>query len=90
MPGLLREHLEIPRRTGVGGEHHGPGGIGACLSLREFEDNHQQPWLDAFPDRKVQNLDIRDKLEHELRGALGLPTAEDAGEEVLAEAAAEA
>ncbi len=36
---------------------YGPGGIGACLSLREFEDYHQGPWLVAFPDRKVQNLD---------------------------------
>jgi predicted ester cyclase len=36
---------------------YGPGGIGACLSLREFEDNHQRHWLRAFPDRKVQDLD---------------------------------
>ena len=36
---------------------YGPGGIGACLSLKEFEDFHQQPWLLAFPDRQVQNLD---------------------------------
>lgn len=35
---------------------YGPGGIGGCLSLREFEDRHQSVWLDAFPDRKVQNL----------------------------------
>ena len=35
---------------------YGPGGIGACLSLKEFEDLHQQPWLIAFPDRQVQNL----------------------------------
>lgn len=36
---------------------YGPGGIGACLSFREFELNHQQPWLVAFPDRSVQDLD---------------------------------
>lgn len=35
----------------------GPGGIGACLSLKAFEDHHQQPWLVAYPDRKVQDLD---------------------------------
>ena len=36
---------------------YGPGGIGACLSLQEFEDLHQQPWLIAFPDRKVKHLE---------------------------------
>ncbi|MCP4424242.1 MAG: ester cyclase, partial [Chloroflexi bacterium] len=36
---------------------YGPGGIGACLSLKEFEDFHQQPWLIAYPDRLVQDLD---------------------------------
>lgn len=36
---------------------YGPGGIGACLSLREFEDLHQKPWLIAYPDRQVQDLD---------------------------------
>ena len=35
---------------------YGPGGIGGCLSLKEFEDLHQRPWLESFPDRKVQNL----------------------------------
>lgn len=35
---------------------YGPGGIGACLSLKEFEDFHQQPWLIAYPDRQVQDL----------------------------------
>lgn len=35
---------------------YGPGGIGACLSLQEFEDNHQRPWLEAFPDRKLYDL----------------------------------
>lgn len=35
---------------------YGPGGIGACLSLAEFEDRHQRPWLTAFPDRKVMHL----------------------------------
>ena len=36
---------------------YGPGGIGACLSLKEFESNHQIPWLTAYPDRQVQDLD---------------------------------
>ena len=36
---------------------YGPGGIGACLSLREFEDYHQKHWLHAYPDRAVQDLD---------------------------------
>lgn len=36
---------------------YGPGGIGACLSFQEFEDLHQAPWLAAFPDRQVQDLD---------------------------------
>jgi predicted ester cyclase len=36
---------------------YGPGGIGGCLSLKEFEDLHQRPWLVAFPDRQVQDLD---------------------------------
>ena len=36
---------------------YGPGGIGACLSLREFEEYHQKPWLHAYPDRQVQDLD---------------------------------
>ncbi len=36
---------------------YGPGGIGACLSLSEFENRHQAPWLVAFPDRKVKHLE---------------------------------
>lgn len=36
---------------------YGPGGIGACLNFKEFESLHQQPWLHAFPDRAVQDLD---------------------------------
>lgn len=36
---------------------YGPGGIGACLSFEEFETLHQKPWLHAFPDRSVQDLD---------------------------------
>ena len=36
---------------------YGPGGIGACLSMREFEELHQEPWLIAFPDRKVRGLE---------------------------------
>ena len=36
---------------------YGPGGIGACLSLQEFEEHHQKRWLHAYPDRQVQDLD---------------------------------
>ncbi len=36
---------------------YGPGGIGACLSLKAFEDHHQKHWLHAYPDRQVQDLD---------------------------------
>jgi predicted ester cyclase len=36
---------------------YGPGGIGACFNFAEFETLHQKPWLKAFPDRAVQNLD---------------------------------
>ncbi|MEL7538513.1 MAG: ester cyclase [Pseudomonadota bacterium] len=36
---------------------YGPGGIGACLSFKEFETLHQARWLHAFPDRSVQDLD---------------------------------
>jgi predicted ester cyclase len=35
---------------------YGPGGIGACLSFKDFEDLHQRHWLVAFPDRSVQDL----------------------------------
>lgn len=30
---------------------YGPSGIGACLSLEEFGDFHQRPWLHGFGDR---------------------------------------
>lgn len=48
---------------------YGPGGIGACLSLKEFEDFHQNPWLASFPDRKVQDLPLI--AEGRLLGACG-------------------
>ena len=32
---------------------YGPSGIGACLSLEEFEDFHQRPWLHGFGDRNM-------------------------------------
>lgn len=35
---------------------YGPGGIGACLSFKEFETYHQKHWLVAYPDRQVQDL----------------------------------
>ena len=51
---------------------YGPGGIGACLSLKEFEDLHQRPWLEAFPDRKVGDLDNL-IAEGDFVGASSLP-----------------
>lgn len=51
---------------------YGPGGIGACLSLREFEDWHQKPWLVAFPDRRVGDLDNL-IAEGDFVGASSLP-----------------
>ncbi len=51
---------------------YGPGGIGACLSLKEFEDLHQRPWLTAFPDRKVGDLDNL-IAEGDFVGASSLP-----------------
>ena len=32
---------------------YGPSGIGMCLSLEEFEDFHQRPWLHGFGDRNL-------------------------------------
>jgi predicted ester cyclase len=49
---------------------YGPGGIGACLSLSEFENRHQVPWLDAYPDRQVQDIDCL-IAQGELVGASG-------------------
>lgn len=49
---------------------YGPGGIGACLSLREFQELHQKPWLVAYPDRRVQDLDAL-FAEGRLLGATG-------------------
>lgn len=51
---------------------YGPGGIGACLSLKEFEDFHQKPWLVAFPDRRVGDLDTL-IAEDDFVGASSLP-----------------
>ena len=51
---------------------YGPGGIGACLSFKEFEDLHQRPWLIAFPDRTVGDLDSL-IAEGKFVGASGMP-----------------
>jgi predicted ester cyclase len=51
---------------------YGPGGIGACLSLSEFENLHQRPWLTAYPDRKVGDLDNL-IAEGDFVGASSLP-----------------
>ncbi len=31
---------------------YGPSGIGTTYGLKGFEEHHQMPWLEAFPDRK--------------------------------------
>ncbi len=51
---------------------YGPGAIGACLSLSEFENLHQRPWLTAYPDRKVGDLDNL-IAEGDFVGASSLP-----------------
>lgn len=33
------------------------GGVPHCSQRQEFESLHQAPWLVAFPDRSVQDLD---------------------------------
>ncbi|MEG2338801.1 MAG: ester cyclase [Clostridium sp.] len=35
---------------------YGPCGIGICKGLKGFEDNHQIPWLNSFPDRENANF----------------------------------
>ncbi len=35
---------------------YGPCGIGICKGLKGFEERHQMPWLDAFPDRHHENF----------------------------------
>ena len=35
---------------------YGPSGIGACLSLEEFQDFHQRPWLRGFGDRGISDV----------------------------------
>ncbi|WP_420631420.1 ester cyclase [Candidatus Leptofilum sp.] len=43
---MEQEHYWLPQM-----HWYGPSGIGACLSLEEFEDFHQRPWLHGFGDR---------------------------------------
>ncbi len=35
---------------------YGPAGIGICKGLAGFEERHQNPWLEAFPDRHHENF----------------------------------
>lgn len=51
------ESMGVANYFHPGVQWYGPGGIGACDGLREFEDLHQRHWLHAFPDRSVQDLD---------------------------------
>jgi len=46
MRSMEQEHYWHPRM-----HWYGPSGIGRCLSLEEFEDFHQRPWLHGFGDR---------------------------------------
>ncbi len=48
--------MGMARYFGPDMQWFGPGGIGACFGLREFEELHQRPWLVAYPDRQVQDL----------------------------------
>jgi hypothetical protein len=45
---MEQEHYWHPQM-----QWYGPSGIGACLSLEEFEDFHQRPWLQGFGDRGI-------------------------------------
>lgn len=38
---------------------YGPAGIGTCRGLKGFQDVHQRPFLNAFPDRKGGNHKCR-------------------------------
>ena len=51
------ESMDVPGFFHPEVHWYGPGGIGACYSLKEFQDYHQLPWLHAYPDRKIQDLD---------------------------------
>jgi predicted ester cyclase len=35
---------------------YGMSGIGSCLSLEEFQDFHQRPWLHGFGDRGISDI----------------------------------
>lgn len=48
-----KESMQFPRYWHDNMHWFGPAGIGATRDLKEFEDNHQLPWLRAFPDRAV-------------------------------------
>ncbi len=51
---------------------YGPGGIGACYGIDEFEQFHQRHWLTAFPDREVLDIDCL-YAEGDYTGAAGWP-----------------
>ena len=48
-----KESMGFPRYWHDNMHWFGPAGIGTTRDLKEFEDNHQLPWLRAFPDRQV-------------------------------------
>lgn len=43
--------MDMPRYWKPDMHWYGPSGIGAARTLTEFEDYHQRPFLQAFPDR---------------------------------------
>lgn len=48
MDTMGQEHYWSPKM-----HWYGPSGIGTCLSLEEFQDFHQRPWLQGFGDRHL-------------------------------------
>ena len=51
---------------------YGPQGIGGCRNLTEFEDFHQRPFLQAFPDRYAPKETVL-VSEGSYTAALGFP-----------------
>ena len=54
-----KESMGMPRYWHVGEMRwYASSGIGSNFGLREFEINHQLPWLHAFPDRKGDGIRV--------------------------------
>ena len=48
-----KESMQFTRYWQDNMHWYGPASIGTTRDLNEFEENHQLPWLRAFPDRQV-------------------------------------